>query len=286
MNGLTKAELARVLGVDVRSVARYQQRGCPSTRDSQGRVIFDVFAVRRWLEAEGIPIREPEQGYSTGATAPAAPPQDYQPTVSKDAMQRAELARKLSIARKNELEIQSEKGLKDLGLDQKIRGAKTLSQLAEVCSEFAAFVSSGEILPQRSHALRQTLNVLERALRAKEAETKDDGRIFLMTEQGRVIAETLDKIGNGWRRRWLLEAAALHLAEDEKEIPGFEYDMTETLAGLEIDLMGEPIGAAWPTYLSPPTVPAFLPPPAPPSGSRVDLPHAAESTSDSAEAAP
>lgn len=248
MAGVSKSDLARMLGVTLRSVERYQQRGCPCAHDDEGRVWFDPAVVQRWLEEQRIPAREASDGPPQGSHEPSPG------AVSKDALHRAELARKLSIARKNELEIQAEKGLKELGLDLKIRGAKTLSQLAEVCAEFAAYVSSGTIQPQRSNALRQTLNMLERALRARESETKDDGRVFMVTAQARHLCDTFDRIGNGWRRAWLLDAAARHLEEDKRELPGFDKDMTSTLAALQLDLMGEPIGIR-PAYIPPPAVP-------------------------------
>lgn len=257
MSLLNKYELARELGIAVRSVERYQQRGCPFSHDDENRTVFDLEAVERWLEAEGVVVR-PEPPAPPPAPRPAF--SDGAAPVSKDSLQRAKLARDLSVARKNELEINAEKGLKELGLDQKIRGAKTLTQLAEVCAEFAAFVSSGTIQPQRSHALRQTLGLLEKAIRSKEAETKTDGRMWLCTEQAFRMAEVFDKIGNGWRRQWLLDAARAHLDQDMIELPGFEVDMTECLAALRIDLMGEPAGER-PEYMTPPQVPLALPPP-------------------------
>jgi hypothetical protein len=82
----------------------------------------------------------------------------------------------------------------------------------------------------------------------------EDESLFLVTRHARELAQAFDKIGNGWRRRWLVEAVRLHLAEDKKELPGWDGDMQPVLEALCLDAMGEPASDAWPAHLAPPVV--------------------------------
>ena len=65
----------------------------------------------------------------------------------------------------------------------------------------------------------------------------------------------IDTLVNGWRRKWLIEALDLHLAEDEKEFPGFDGgDLEAWLAAYGLDLSGDATGER-PVYMTSPAVP-------------------------------
>ena len=54
---LSKAELARYLGVTGRTVEEYQRRGLPYFRLSARRNRYDLTAVRAWLERQCRVVR-------------------------------------------------------------------------------------------------------------------------------------------------------------------------------------------------------------------------------------
>lgn len=70
MSPLNKYELARELGIAVRSVERHQHRGCPFSHDDENRTVFDLVAVAHWARGGGD-CRRPEPP-TAGSTARAS----------------------------------------------------------------------------------------------------------------------------------------------------------------------------------------------------------------------
>lgn len=243
----TRQELADHYGVALRTITNWLQAGCPRTTE-QGQPRFLVEQVDAWLDAHG---RRPRP-----QTAPAA---DTMPSLgsgtARDAAARADAVKKIAQARHQEHELQQERGLRDLDLADRIKTARTADEIVELALEVAGLVAKGSMKHQRAQALRQLLGQVHRALRERQARQDQDGRLFLLSREAREVAEAFDNLANGWRRRWLAQATLAHLAEDERELPGWDGDMRAVLAGLQIDTMGEPTGGAWPDYLPPPAVP-------------------------------
>jgi hypothetical protein len=262
---LNKQVLAEAFGVTPRTVQRWLQQGCPHQRDEDGALSFDVDEVRRWSTA---PAPRP-------AVAPAAPPPSRPTPPPADALDaapgpaspsldhvrlRARTAQDLARARKAELELQQEKGLKELGLDERIASAQTWGDLVQLAREVTRHVASGAITTQRGQALRQLLAETRHAVRQQEREATTrgahDGRLVLVTEEARQLAVDFDTLVNGWRRRWITDALAHHRAADRVELP--EGDLgpgaPQLLARLGLDLHGEPVGER-PGYLPAPVVP-------------------------------
>jgi hypothetical protein len=246
---LTKAELAERLDVTIRTVTNWVQAGCPSVlQDGERR--FVEADVRRWRAAQAPAPRAPVE------PSPALPSIGGG-TMPAGAAERADLAGKIARARRHELEVSQERGLKELGLDEKVRAARTASDLAEIAVEITALSAAGAITPARSHALRQLVAETRHSLSARErkADERGDGRLVLATEDACALVAKFDTLVNGWRRRWLLEALELHLAEDEKEFPGFDGgDLEAWLAQFGLDLSGDPVGER-PAYMTAPVIP-------------------------------
>ena len=106
----TKRDIAAVFGVQPRTVNRWLEQGCPHSRDDRGRPRFDPGAVRAWREGGGTDA-------GTGGGTP--------PPESRATFARADLVRKVTQAKRSELELAAELELKDLGLDAKILAAKS-----------------------------------------------------------------------------------------------------------------------------------------------------------------
>ena len=272
---VNKQTLATAFGVTPRTVQRWIQQGCPHERDGEGTPSFDVEEVRRWSTSPTSRAPSPPAGGQPSPPAPAPPPAPRpaapDPLEASDVAaqsfdqlhKRARAAQGVARARKAELELQQEKGLKDLGLADRIAAAQTWADLVQLAREVTRHVASGAISTQRGQALRQLLAETRHAVRQQERETTtrgaQDGRLVLVTEEARQLAEDFDTLVNGWRRRWVLEAVALHRAADKAELP--EGDLgpgaPQLLARLGLDLHGDPVGER-PAYLAAPVVPAAL----------------------------
>lgn len=231
----TKKQLAQALGVSVRTVERYVSRGCPCVTVS-GRLMFSEEEVRRWQEEEAVTGRTgrpshadalPDHPTPAPAPRPAAPPVEYAPAesgVSKQTLAKAELARKLSIARKTEMELASEKALRDLGLDQKIRQAKGFNELAQINQEVAALLASGLLLPARGQAIQRVMaEARQNMLARQQAEPEqEDGRVFLCTEEGGLLLRLFEGIVSDARRERVLALVREHAEADLAENPNVD----------------------------------------------------------------
>ncbi|MEZ6189389.1 MAG: helix-turn-helix domain-containing protein [Planctomycetota bacterium] len=238
---LTKTQLSRALGVTPRTVERWVQRGCPSEGSGASRR-FDPAEVRAWLQRQGISGRLGRPSHmdalpSSRGSVPAAGPAFSPPPVaagfsrapqespgvaaSKQNLAKAELARKISIVKKNELEVASEKSLAELGLDTKIREAKTYDDLLQLNKEVAALMASGAMLPSRGLAIQRTMAEARQNLQAKlEAPAEDDdGRLFLCTEESAEIAQVFDHIVSDERRQLIMDFVEQQAWEDLEETP-------------------------------------------------------------------
>ena len=228
---LTLDQLADALQVTKRTATRYVKKGCPSSEDGQ---LFNEAEVRAWCAQEGLRLLPPPATSAPSVAQPAgaaAPP-----VASRASLQTAELARRLTIARKNELELAAEKGLKDLGLGERIRAAKTHADLLEFTKQVIELVGEGSMSPVRARSLQGLLAQAARQLKASR-ETDSDGeteRLILTTEEGGELVEAFEGIVSDERRAectaFVLDAAARdleenpnvdlaeHLAEDPDEV--------------------------------------------------------------------
>lgn len=282
----TRTELAARLGVTPKTIGNWIEGGCPTVEvDGEERLV--LADVERWRQAKGLSGRpgRPRRGDVDARPLPSpARPEPAAPTpipetsplpatalsaptfergrslTTKDAAARADAARKIAQARQQEHELQQERGLKDLDLATRIRAVTTADELVRLDLEVAALVGSGAMKHQRGQALRQLLAQAHRALAARETVESGDQALFLVSRQARELAQAFDRIGNGWRRRWLVEATRLHQEQDRLELPDCD-DLPAALERLDLDAMGEPTGDAWPARLAPPRVaPALTPP--------------------------
>lgn len=213
---LTLRELADSFGVTPRTVKRWVKQGCPCSRD-RGRLLFDQEEVRQWRQGHG-PGWQGGPGAAPGFSA------------SRESLAKAELARKLTQAKKNELELSAERALKDLKLGDKIRAAKSHDDLANLSQEVGALVGSGSLSTARSHAIRGLLaearhNMKEH--RSAEGEEEPE-RLLLATEEGAEMLRVFEGICSDERRTQVM---AYLLAEAEVDLQ--EYPDVDTAAALE-----------------------------------------------------
>lgn len=215
---LTAEQLAIALGVTERTVWRWLERGCPSDEEPRR---FDAEEVRAWCVAHGLqaptapstpPSAEP------GAPSRPSPPPSTPPITATLAT--AELARRLTVARKNELELQAEKGLKELGLGEKIRAAQTHADLLEYTKQVIDLVGSGAMTPERGRTLQGLVTTAGRHMKARHAEGAGaPERILLTTEEGWSLLEAFEGIVSDARRARLVELVLAAAAEDAEENP-------------------------------------------------------------------
>lgn len=264
---ISRDELAARLGVTPRTVMNWLASGCPCVA-AGGEPHFDLEAVERWRQTKGLSgkpgrPRRPDDP-PPASSAPAAPAPAHSPPVSplttRDAAERADAARKIAQARQQEHELQQEKGLERLDLAERIRAVTNADELVQLDLEVAALVGAGAMKHQRGQALRQLLAQAHRAMLARESVAEADEGLYLVTRQARELAQLFDRIGNGWRRRWLARATALHQEQDQLELPSWEGDMQPVLELLRIDPMGEPLDEDWPAGFAPSVPPATVAP--------------------------
>lgn len=216
---LSKRQLAQALGVSVRTVERYAQRGCPSSK-VKGQVRFSEPESRRWLASQGNTGRAGRPSHQD-----ALPSRPHRPTnapvASKQSLAKAELARKISIARKNELEVASERALKDLGLDQKIREARGFGDLIAINQEVAALLASGSLLPSRGQAIQRLMAEARQNILAQQEAGREhaDGRVFLCTEEGGLMLRVFEGIVSDARREIVLRVVREQAEADLRENP-------------------------------------------------------------------
>ncbi len=260
---LSKAELARALEVNERSVTRWVAEGCPTVQVGQ-ETRFVLEDVRRWVAEKGRTLRPGAQRSASSSSSPSRT--DEGPSVPAlrpdgassltDPREKARFAKDMWTAKQREHDHQQEKGLQTLGLDDLIRSAKTSADVIQLDLKVAALLAAGAMKPQRGQALRQILAQALRGLQAREAAAQATSRAFLVSPRARQVARQYDELANGWRRRWIDEALRVHLEQCRRELPGWDADMSAVVEGLDLDGMGEPKGEAWPEYLPPPVVPA------------------------------
>ncbi len=209
----TRDEIADALGVQPRTVTGWVAEGCPCDRKGR-RLLFNEVEVRAWRARRGGPAASP----------PAGPlpldGSDPPPVASRDSLARAELARKLTVARKNELELAAERSLKDLPLADRARNAKTIEDLAATALEALALVCSGQMTASRGRTIQGLLGEARHGLKDKrEVEGEEDQeRLLIVTQEGHDLIDLFEGIVSDERRAAILEhvrgEAAFDLAEN------------------------------------------------------------------------
>jgi phage terminase Nu1 subunit (DNA packaging protein) len=218
---MTKQELAGHFRVSEKTVQRWIAQGCPHTRDDQGRLDFDRYAVARWLG-------ERASHESSGADAPTPP--ESSSVASKENLNRAELMRRLATARKTELEVQAEKNLKDSGLGAQIRAARTFEDLGQLTNEVTALLGEGALRPNRASALHKLL--VERRLQLTKLQEREAGnplagRVRLCTGEVEDVVAAFEALYSEERRARAVRFLAQLLDEDLAEHPPTDTSPTE-----------------------------------------------------------
>lgn len=206
----TRDEIAEALGVQPRTVTAWVAEGCPCDRKGR-RLLFNEIEVRAWRARRG-----------GGPVASAAQDDGPDPALvtPRDSLARAELARKLTVARKNELELAAERSLKDLPLADRARNAKTIEDLASTALEALALVCSGQMTAARGRTIQGLLGEARHGLKDKrEVEGEDDQeRLLIVTLQGHDLLDLFEGIVSDERRAAILAhvraEAQLDLAEN------------------------------------------------------------------------
>lgn len=203
---LTKDEVARIFGVSKRTVTSWVAKGCPVTPQPGRSHLFNEDEVREWRQrALGV------------GDEPAV-------AASRDNLARAELARKITLARRNELELAAERGLRDLNLDEQIRAAKTHDDLMEISKEVGALLGSGALSPARGRAIQSLLAEARHNMKEhREAEGDDDlERLVLLTEEGGELVRLFEGLISDERREAILATVRSEAELDLIEFPNVD----------------------------------------------------------------
>lgn len=205
----TKKDVAETLGVQLRTVTNWIASGCPSEIGPDGRRLLDLTEVRQWrLDRES-------------QSAPTSPGSGGKPTLAQ-----AELARKLTIAKRNELALAAERGLKGLGLADEIRAAETHDDLLAYTKEVTALVSAGLLSVARGNAIRSLVAQVEKTLTTSRqlAETTSE-RFAMGSPEAIVLMEAWEWIICPERRARVHEYVLREAQLDAEEYPN--VDLTE-----------------------------------------------------------
>lgn len=214
---MTPADLALALRVTERTVRRWFERGCPHDEET-GRANVDE--VRAWCAQNDVRLL-PELPDAPAAALEAGPPPG--PTVRATAAN-VDLLRKLTQAKKGELELQAARGLRSLGLEEKIQAAKTPADLLEYTKLVIGLVASGVMPTDRSNALERHLTAAARHMKAVQAAEggAEDQPILLASPHGVRLLDLFEWIVSDERRMRILEHVARERAEDEAEHPNVD----------------------------------------------------------------
>jgi excisionase family DNA binding protein len=222
---LTSKQLAALFGVTDRTVRWWaSDLGCPHTRQAR-RYLFDEAEVRAWQAGRPqAEVAEPPPG----AEAPAS----ATPFASRDSLAKAELVRKLTVAKRNELDLAAERGLKDLDLGDRIRAAQTHRDLAVISKEVGALLGTGTLHPSRGRAIQALLAEARHNLREHRQVEGDEEpqRLLLVSEEGAELLEAFEWIVSEERRARVLALTKAEAEEDAAEDPH-----VDTASGLDPD---------------------------------------------------
>ena len=208
---LSKNDIARIFGVSARSVTAWVGKGCPVTAQPGRSHLFNEDEVRVWRE----------RSLGDGDEGPSA-------STPRENLAKVELARKLTAAKRNELELAAERGLRDLDLGEKIRAAKTHDDLVELSKEVGALLGSGALAPARGRAIQALLAEARHNMRARrELEVDDDPEhLILLTKQGGELVRAFEGICSDERREAIVDFVRTEADVDLAEFPN--VDMART----------------------------------------------------------
>ncbi len=206
---LTKKELAFALSVSPRTINRWLklEPPCPSEVDpTTDRRIFNRSETVLWRAANLDPDSENA---------------NLLPLGSKASLAKAELVRRLTVAKKNERDLANEKALKDLGLDVKILAAKSYEDYVAVDLEIGALLARGVLSPARARAIQAVIADARQNTKAHREESDEDEpqRLILLTEEGARLVRDFEGIISDPRREAILEHLAKEWAIDKEENP-------------------------------------------------------------------
>ena len=129
-----------------------------------------------------------------------------------DSLAKAELFRRVTAAKRSELALAAERGLKDLDLSERIRAARTNDDLVGISKEVGALLGQGALSPARGRAIQALMAEARHNMREhREAEGNEDpDTLILVTHEGGRLLRAFEGIVSDERR-----ARLIALAEDE-----------------------------------------------------------------------
>lgn len=207
---LTKKQVALALCVKPRTVSRWVRRGCPSSLEGGVR-LFDREEVEAWRRDN---LQEPQ------SVADAAEPR----MASRSHLAKADLVRKVTQAKKSELELAAEQALKDLGLDTKILAARSYEDYVALDLEIGALLARGALHPSRARAIQAVIADARQNTKAhRDAEGDEEPeRLILLTGEGAELVRAFEGICSDERRQAILDYVHAEAEVDLEEFPNVD----------------------------------------------------------------
>ena len=232
----SETDTARVLEITTKTLSRYREARPdrePVPHDLvNGRPFYTPSEVRAWQEKHGLtgqrgatvrPVEDPP--------APVAPPPPVTPpdagvrqgVEARQNLAKADLAAKVSKAQLTQMALQAEKGLGELGLDVKLRAAKTNDDLARLALEVGALVSTGKLTPDRGRAINDLIKEARQHLKAQaKAPEQVFDRALLATAEAVDLVRNFEGIVAAGRREKVLRYVEVMAEEDRMESPALD----------------------------------------------------------------
>ena len=213
---LTRTQLAHALGVTPQTVGRWAKQGLPCSDDGR---YFDEAQARAWCALEGRRLPAPSPGDSTQGERPA-PASVGSPT----SFAKADLVRKVTQAKKSEMELVAEQALKDLGLDAKILAARSYEDYVAIDLEIGALLARGALHPARARAIQGVIADARQNTKAHlDAEGDEEPeRLILLTGEGAELVRAFEGICSDERRQAILDYVHAEAEVDLEEFPNVD----------------------------------------------------------------
>lgn len=210
---------AQALGVTEKTLQNYRARKPPVPFSKRGgRVLYNVEEVQAYRVEQGLVGDDaPAPGQASAAAGADA--------AAKTLARRAGTAVTALKAERAKLQLEAERGLKDLGLDTKIHAAQTTEALSQLIREVAALMANGTLSGDRGRAILEALREQRQNLKVLDADRKREeafDKAFMVTAEAVDVVRAFEGITEPARRERAARMVAAIAEEDRLERPNVD----------------------------------------------------------------